>query len=411
MGSNQRRARWWRIQPYLGGGRNEALDLELEMEQDPYGGPVPAVPVPEKELQRLRDEARRHGARDGSSGMYDEWSLATGSRPPYLMMLDARCRQVVADEEVRKLRDAHRLDQRIAAAKQDLKLYEERARRTQERLATVREAEERLEKMLDGAPEEAGTGAGRWAEATRSFGRRRAGAAARALVIALFAGVELPIQYATFLSFGESREMTWAFVLGTVGAMMVAPHLAGGWTRRLCVEGRRSVLLVTTALVALAWVTGVVLLASLRTDVLFAPTVDSVTLEKAASAIEGLGLGHTIVTLLFTALLLLSGVVTFSFGYLAENPYAAKLADVQRVRAKLEKSLDRAVGERDKNQHLVGLETTLKERHAQRWEARIAARASTFEVCSALYLQAVAETMRNPAFTESASQWLKTPAL
>jgi hypothetical protein len=407
LGQNQRRAWWWRVRPYLGsgGGRPDAIDLELEMEQDPYGGPVPGISPSDKDLKKLREEAYRNGVRDGTSGMYDEWS-PTGSRPPYLMMVDAKCRETKAEERVRQLRDAQRLDERIAAAKRDLKRHTERADRLQAELDGVTTTEKELQEVLNGTEESRHPGL-RWAEATRSLNRRRRSTGARAFVLALFAAVELPIQYATFVYFGESPEMTWAFVLGTVGAMLVAPHLAGGWVRRMTIEGRRSALAPATAVVLVAWATAVGLLALLRTSVLFAPGFDNATLQTVKSTIDSLGLGRTTVSILFGALLTLSGVVTFTYGFLSENPYAAKLADLQRERRKLENALSKAAGQRDRDQYLVGLEKTLITRHGERWEARIAARGNAYEVCTAVYLQAVAGTMRNPAFTESASLWLR----
>ncbi|MEV7964605.1 hypothetical protein AB0O34_01300 [Sphaerisporangium sp. NPDC088356] len=423
MGQNQRRALWWRIKPYFSQGeRPDSLDLELEMEEDPYGGPVLGRRLPEKELKRLCDEARKSGDHDGRSGMYDEWSLSTGSRPPYLMTLEAMREETLSEERVSSLRDLQRLEERIAATKQDLKKCEERSSRTERELDGLTAQEKEIQSLLSGHGAQAGTGdrehdgtkgttapahpGHRWAEPTRSLRRRLLLGVLRVAVLALFAAVELPIQYATFLFFGESPEMTWAFVIGTTGAMLVAPHLAGGWTRRMSIEGWRSPLLPGTLVVLLGWSVGVCLLAFLRTAVLFAPTVDSATLETVKSTIDTLDLGRVPVTVLFTALLTLSGVVTFTFGYLGENPYAAKLADIQRERRKLEKVLATLEGRKNRDEYLVSLTETRIERHSERWEAWIAARGKPYEVGAAVYLRAVADAMRNPAFTESASRWL-----
>ncbi|GAA3834773.1 hypothetical protein GCM10022226_65400 [Sphaerisporangium flaviroseum] len=439
MGQNQRRALWWRIKPYLSeGGRPDAVDIELELEEDPYGGPVPGGRMSDKELAKLRDEARDNGYRDGRSGMYDEWSLSTGSRPPYLMTLEAKREEALAEERVRSLRDLQRLEERIAVTTQDLKKCEEQYRRTEHEIERLAEQEQEIQELLSGNRPKAGAnqdsppgghpdgtrreGAApggatvpdhpgyRWAEPTRGLKRRLLAGVARVAVMALFAAVELPIQYATFLYFGESPMMTWAFVIGTAGAMLVAPHLAGGWTKRMRMEGWRSPLLPGTLVVLLGWLAGVWLLAFLRTAVLFVPTVDSVTLEPVRSTIDALDLGRAPVTVLFAALLTLSGVVTFTYGYLGENPYAARLADIQRERRKLEKVLAALEGRRHRDDYLVSLAETRKQRHAERWQAWIAARGKPYEVCAAVYLQAVADAMRNPAFTESASQWLRDHA-
>ncbi|GII76614.1 hypothetical protein Sru01_15960 [Sphaerisporangium rufum] len=421
MGRNQRRALWWRLKPYLGDRGDAALDLELDMEEDPYGGPIPGGPPPAKELKRLRAEARRNGERDGGSGMYDEWSLAAGSRPPFLVTLEAMRNEAVAEEKVRELRDLQRLEDRIAVTRQDLQTCEERAARTRAELDQVAADERRLQEALggvraaaasDGAPrpEEPPHPAARWAEPTRSLRRQALVRAARWAVLALFAAVELPIQYATFIYFNEGPTMTWAFVLGTAAAMLIAPHLAGGWTKHMSVMGWRSPRLPAAATVLVAWLAGVGLLAHLRTSVLFAPGTDSETGAAIRSTADALGVGRVPVTILFTALLLLGGTVTFTFGFLGENPYAARLGDIQRQRRRLEKALAALEGRRKRDADLVSLAEQRTRRHGERWAARIAARGEPYEVCVADYLEAVAQRMRNPAFTESVGQWLQERA-
>ncbi|GAA0388360.1 hypothetical protein Acor_53780 [Acrocarpospora corrugata] len=406
MSRTQRKAMWWRIQQIInsGGSRPVASGLELEMDSDPRGGPLPEEPASKKEMEALRKEAYENGVRDGSSGMYDEWSLSTGGKPPYLAMIDAKCNEAQAHERVRHLRDAQRLDERIAAAKQDLKQHQElAAQKEQQRTELMAEEKELQDALADRESDHPASG---WGEATRSLTRRRSAAVARVAVMALLIAVELPIQYASFIFFGESPVLTWAFVLGTAGAMLIAPHQAGGWTRRLTVEGWASALTVTTLVVMAAWAVGVGLLALLRASVLFAPGFDDATLQPIASTVSALDLSQPTVTLLFGGLLTLSGLVAFTYGYLGENPYAAKLADIQRRRSEVEKALAKATGLRDRDEHLATMEKTLNDRHEERWQAQIAARGHVYEVCYATYLQAVAATMRNPAFTESSSQWL-----
>ncbi|MFC4589561.1 hypothetical protein [Sphaerisporangium corydalis] len=417
MGQNQRRAWWWRVKPYLNAGDRTSV-AELEMEGDPYGGPVPSGPPPERDLKRLRAEARENGYRDGRSGMYDQWSLSTGSRPPYLMTLEAKREEVVAEEKVRSLRDLQRLEERIAVTKQDLNRCTEQVTSTKGEIEALTRQEKALQRLLGGEGPEGGTGAEgtaaqpgrRWAEPTRSLKRRLLAFVLRGVVLVLFAAVEIPIQYATFLFFGESPVMTLAFVAGTAGSMLVAPHLAGGWVRRMSVEGWRSPLLPGTVLVVAGWFTGVCLLAYLRTAVLFASIIDSETLLQVKSTIDTLQLGRVPVVVLFSALLTLSGVVTFTYGFLGENPYATKLADIQRERKKLEKVLAVLEGRRHRDEYLVSLAATRSARHAERWEAWITARGKHYDVCVAVYLQAVADAMKNPAFTESAGLWLREQA-
>ncbi|MFC6081962.1 hypothetical protein [Sphaerisporangium aureirubrum] len=419
MGQNQRRAFWWRLMSYLDGSGFEAREMEMDMEDDPYGGPTPKEPASDKEFKSLREEARKKGVHDGRSGMYDEWSLSTGSRPPYLTTLEARREEATAHERVREMRDLERLEQRVAVTQFDLSKCQERVKRITDEIDSLRSQEKDIQHVLSGhsANEDSRDGAARlgaagraghrWAEPTRTLRRRALGGTLRFAVLVLFVAVELPIQYATFLYLGEDSLMTWAFVIGTAGAMLVAPHLAGGWTRRMKVEGWRSPLLPSMLIVLAGWSAGVWLLAVLRTAVLFVPTIDSVTLQPVVSTIDALKLGHIPVTVLFASLLTISGVVTFTFGYLGENPYAGKLADLQRERKKLERTLAGLEGRKERDEYIVGLTETRIKRHRERWQAYIEATSTPYRVCAALYLHAVADTMRNPAFTESASQWLR----
>ncbi|MEO3810679.1 hypothetical protein ABGB17_16890 [Sphaerisporangium sp. B11E5] len=414
MGQNQRRAFWWRLMSYLDTGDFEAREMEMDMEDDPYGGPTPKEPPSPAEIKALREEASKNGVRDGKSGMYDEWSLSTGSRPPYLATLEARRLEAMAHERVRQMRDMERLERRVAVTESDLKKHQERARRTTDEIDRLRTQEEDIQRVLsgeqvtsDGVPEGAGHAGRRWAEPTRTLRRRVVGGVARFAMLALLVAVELPIQYATFLYLGENPVMTWAFVIGTAGAMLIAPHLAGGWTKRMTIEGWRSPLLPSMLIALAGWGTGVWLLAVLRTAVLFVPTVDSITLQQVASTVDALGLGRVPVTLLFTGLMTISGVVAFTFGYLGENPYATKLADLQRERRKLERSLASLEGRRKRDEYTLSLTGKRITRHEERWQAYIDATSTPYRVCEALYLNAVADTMRNPAFTESASQWLR----
>lgn len=393
--------------PYITGRKHEdGVADEFRAEADPIGGPAP-----EPELvggstdtrKKLRARAFRDGKDDAKSGMYDEWTFSTGTTPPYLVALRDQRDELLHENRIRKFRDLQRVEQRIAAAEAAAMEAATRADESDADLTEARKHERRIQTILDGEVEDDHPGK-RWAEPVRSPGRRRLIRLSRGLVMVIFAGVELPIQYSTFIYFGESRTLTLAFVLGTATAMLVAPHQAGGWARRTKVEGGQAGLRSATWAVMAAWVTALVILADLRRRTLLTPQVDGETGAPLPSPVTALQLTPGMVTVLFMALMTLTGMVAFVFGYLGENPYAGELASAQAKRRTLARRVARARGRR------IALERSaekVQDREAkltERWEARNTAVERFFDSCAAKYRHGVAVVLGSPAVSEAAGE-------
>jgi hypothetical protein len=392
------------IREYVFGDAPDPILMEeIRAEADPIGGPAPEpelVGGGKYSKKDLRGRAFQDGRSDAKSGMYDEWTFSTGTTPPYLVALRNQRDEMRGENTIRKLRDLQRVEQRIAAAEAAAEEASARAAEAEAKLEEAKEHETKIQKVLDGEADEDHPGR-RWAEPARSLGRRRLIRFSRALVMVIFAGVELPIQYSTFIYFGESRSLTLAFVIGTAAAMLVAPHQAGGWARKAKVEGGHRQLKVATAVVMTAWSGALIVLADLRRRTLLASQVDAQTGQTLPSPATALHLTPFMVTVLFLALMALTGMVAFVFGYQGENPYSAELASAQAKRRALARRVAKARGRRTAMRRSAEKVQEREAKLTERWEARNAALECFFDSCAARYRHGVAVELGNPAVSEA----------
>jgi hypothetical protein len=396
-----------RLYPYFSGKNHDARDAEeFRAETDAIGGPAPEPELTgEARLSKkdLRERVFRDGKEDAESGMYDQWTFSTGTTPPYLVALRNQRDEILNENKIRRLRDLQRVEQRIAAAEAAAEEATERTAEAQAKLTAAKEHEAKVQKVLDGEVPDDHPGR-RWAEPAHSLSRRRVIRLFRALVMLTFAGVELPIQYSTFIYFGESRPLTLAFVVGTATAMLVAPHQAGGWARKAKVEGGQRELRFAACFVMAAWVVALVLLADLRRRTLLAPLPDTETGTSVPAPVTTLHLTPVMVTALFLGLMALTGTVAFVFGYQSENPYTAELASAQAKRRALARQAAKAKG---RLTAMVRAAEKVQDREAKltaRWEARDAAVAEFFAACAARYRHGVALMLGDPAVSEAVGE-------
>jgi hypothetical protein len=396
-----------RLTPYVSGKPlSRHVEEELRAEADRIGGPSPEPEFTgkiRKSKEEMRKQAYVDGGRDGRSGMYDEWSFSTSTTLPYIADLDHQKQEALAENDIRRSRDLERILQRTARAAELAKVAEDRVEHLRNKHNEAQQVVQHLQAGLIDAANEDHPG-GRWSEATLSPGRWFLTRIFRTLVMLTFAGVELPIQYATFIYFGEDRALTNAFVVGTATAMLAGPHLAGGWARRAAARRRGLVLTSGVVVMMIAWAAALVVLADLRRRTLLAPRLDTETGQAVPSPVDSLSLNPFMITALFLGLMALTGMVAFLFGYAGGNPGAAELvaARVRRGLAarRLSKAQGRAVGLRC----IAERSQVREDRLEGRWRQRNAAIVHFFASCIARYRHGVALAVGEPAFSEAAGE-------
>jgi hypothetical protein len=396
-----------RVTPYVSGKPlSRQVEEDLRAEADRIGGPAPE---PEftgkvgKSKEEMRKLAYDDGVRDGRSGMYDEWSFSTSTTLPYIADLDHQKQEALAENDIRQSRDLERILQRTARAAELAQVAEDRVAHLQTKHAEAQQAVQELHAALVGAAKESHPG-NTWAEATLSPGRWFLTRTFRTLVMLTFAGVELPIQYATFIYFGESRTLTIAFVVGIASAMLVGPHLAGGWARRAGSERRRLILSSGVVVMMSAWVVALIILADLRRRTLLAPRLDLETGQPLPSPVDGLSLNPFMVTALFLGLMALTGMVAFLFGYAGGNPDAAELVAARIRRRLAARRLAKAQGRAVGLKRIAERSEDREKRLEGRWRQRHTAIVHFFASCIARYRHGVALAVGDPAFSEAAGE-------
>ncbi|WP_065961669.1 hypothetical protein [Streptomyces sparsogenes] len=265
------------------------------------------------------------------------------------------------------------------------------------------------------------------AEADRALSTRAAweGAAARpgishrlkVGVLVLLVLVELPVYYTVFENlhgvgaFANLLSVSLTLAVGV--AMILAPH-TGGRILRHC-SGTGAVRLAAVPALALiaVWGYGAWALGDLRAKVAFQ---DEPPLELSAdvpqevrdrlshqpSLLESLNLDPHSVSLMFVALLLLSGGIAFLLGLGEEHPYlAAYRTTTERLR-ELEREIEEDVaGAERARQAQATLETRAAARRAA-LEARLYAVDELYEAAAHKYLDGLMAQSADPAVTEAA---------
>ncbi|GAA4587619.1 hypothetical protein GCM10023194_37110 [Planotetraspora phitsanulokensis] len=327
----------------------------MAMKQTVSPGPVPGespAPLPswrpgalrQPDWESLKRTAEAKGAEDAASPGFDSITLKTqGYEPPHLLVLDAQ-RQLAVDDltaqlaqeelAVRTAQAAH--VKRAEAVGHDYA----RARAVHE---TVRGRVERLEIGPsqwpgDGKPSSIALDGG-WREVLKQWG-------VPLLLLLVLLTVEVPIYYQTFLNWGESTVMTYAFALGAIFVFVFGPHFYGrkfreweefrGWRRHAADAGgsghpnerddgrpRRRGLAgrpVILFLIPVIWLAAIAAVASLRLLVIDDVTyVDSEgVVREAPSLIEGWGLIPTVI--LVFALMIFTALIATELGRRMGNP-------------------------------------------------------------------------------------------
>ncbi|MES4902515.1 MULTISPECIES: hypothetical protein [unclassified Streptomyces] len=247
-------------------------------------------------------------------------------------------------------------------------------------------------------------------------------------VLGLLIAVEFPVYYTVFENLhgvgAFANLLSVSLTVAVAVAMILAPHIGGRILRHRSATGAVRLSAVPALALIGVWAYGAWALGDLRAKVAFkeepplelpadvaASVGDSVA--DPPSLIESLHLDPHSVSLMFVALLLLSGGIAFLLGLGEEHPYLAAYRTTAEQLRELERETeaDMAGAERAKE-----AEATLDARAGARraaHEARLYAVDDLYEAAAHAYLDGLAGQSADPAVTEAAmrlsQQWPLLP--
>ncbi|GAA1255722.1 hypothetical protein GCM10009677_02070 [Sphaerisporangium rubeum] len=402
---------------------------------------------------RLLFRARREGRRAGRSGKIDQWLIADRDRVPYLNRLTAemngrlaelRAGRVQAVEKLRRGAAERRGAADVAAhgvaaterdiagvqrfmdsslARMDrLAVHEAKVRdRTRTRDDTGRPPDMPPDMELDDLATPAHTEltgeSARGQDPARWEGPMGKGLPAwlRYGLIAMLIGIEVPVQLQIFLHFDDDVRLTMPFAASVSVIMAVLPHLSGRIYRARHQTGAERGSGPVALVLLVPWAVLACLFGDLRRRVLF-PSADAEGTDGddgwtlpddqgvAPLLIDRLGLDWFTVSVMFAALLLLSGAVAFLLGISEDHPAVSAYRGAAERQNALERSLrqGRAAADEAKRTatELEGRVTAIKEGFAHKEERTRA----HYQAAGSAYLDEAAHVLRDPSVTEAAGR-------
>ncbi|MDT0546523.1 MULTISPECIES: hypothetical protein [Streptomyces] len=247
-------------------------------------------------------------------------------------------------------------------------------------------------------------------------------------VLVLLIAVEFPVYYTVFENLhgvgAFANLLSVSLTVAVAVAMILAPHIGGRILRHRSATGAVRLSAVPALALIGVWAYGAWALGDLRAKVAFqeepplelpsdVPKDIRDSISNQPSLIESLNLDPHSVSLMFVALLLLSGGIAFLIGLGAEHPYLAAYRTTAEQLRELERETeaDIAGAERAKE-----AEATLDNRAGARraaHEARLYAVDDLYEAAAHAYLDGLAVQSADPAVTEAAMrlsrQWPLLP--
>ncbi|MGW3563807.1 hypothetical protein ACWDSL_07890 [Streptomyces sp. NPDC000941] len=247
-------------------------------------------------------------------------------------------------------------------------------------------------------------------------------------VLGLLIAVEFPVYYTVFENLhgvgAFANLLSVSLTVAVAVAMILAPHIGGRILRRRSVTGAVRLSAVPALALIGVWAYGAWALGDLRAKVAFqeepplelpadVPKDVRDSIGNQPSLIESLNLDPHSVSLMFVALLLLSGGIAFLLGLGEEHPYLAAYRTTAEQLRELEEQTeaDTAGVERAKE-----AEATLDARAGARrtaHEARLYAVDALYEAAAHAYLDGLAGKCADSAVTEAAKrlsqQWPLLP--
>ena len=412
-------------------------------------------------LARCRKEGRRAARR----GVFDAWVLAGDGLPPWLATLaaerdrvrhrllrdaaveraaaeraaaEARGDAEAAEAAMRRSGEARveRSDHLDVTRAQLDRLAEQAARRRQLRDAVARWVERRPGGAAPAAGEEpfpeptARPAANPAADVARWEGPSTTGISRRG-TLALLGSlmlVELPIYWSSFRRVhgtgdASANLLTATFTLAVGIVMISVPHVLGRMLRTLPATGSPRLLALPALLLLGAWTHACWVLGGLRAsllaedrDLLLDPDQARYLdpeVRDAGSVLDQLGIGEQTMSLLFTALLLLSGGVAFLLGLGRTHPYLAAYRATLRERERLAAAEQASTLAARRAGQRAAAHPAEVQAGRDALDAALREVDDRYEAAAHAYLDGLASGSRDPAVTEAAmrlsGQWPLLP--
>ncbi|MGO4754971.1 hypothetical protein AB4212_41295, partial [Streptomyces sp. 2MCAF27] len=247
-------------------------------------------------------------------------------------------------------------------------------------------------------------------------------------VLGLLIAVEFPVYYTVFENLhgvgAFANLLSVSLTVAVAVAMILAPHIGGRILRRRSVTGAVRLSAVPALALIGVWAYGAWALGDLRAKVAFqeepplelpadVPQDVRDSIGNQPSLIESLNLDPHSVSLMFVALLLLSGGIAFLLGLGEEHPYLAAYRTTAEQLRELEEQTEADTAGRERAREAM---ETLEARAGARrtaHEARLYAVDALYEAAAHAYLDGLAGKCADSAVTEAAKrlsqQWPLLP--
>ncbi|MGW1976130.1 hypothetical protein [Streptomyces sp. NPDC001889] len=233
----------------------------------------------------------------------------------------------------------------------------------------------------------------------------------RLALLALLALVEIPVYYAVFTELHGTGDtaagLTVSLTLAVSTVMILGPHFAGRILRRRSATGAIRLAALPALAALVAWGYGAWTLGDMRARLVFreepplqlSPDVEPI---PQVSLIDSLNLSPDTVSLMFVALLLLSGGVALLLGLGDEHPHLGSYRSaVEALRALDERIEEEQAGAERARQAEAALDIrTAARRNAH--DARLDAVGHLYEAAAQAYLDGLSGASSDPAVTEAA---------
>ncbi|MEO3753744.1 hypothetical protein [Streptomyces sp. B6B3] len=255
----------------------------------------------------------------------------------------------------------------------------------------------------------------RWEGATSESAMSRWGTVALLVCLAL---VELPIYWSVFRRLhgvGDATSnlltATFTFAVGTI--MIVVPHVLGRLLNRIPATGAPRLLALPGLALLGAWAYACWVLGDLRTSLLaeepepyvadpeYQDAIDQEQLGRE-SVLAELDVGEQTMSLMFVALLLLSGGVAFLLGIGRAHPFLAAYRDTFRRRERLDAAEREAVLAARRTGQLADGHPAESEARQEAHDAALLEVIDLYEAAAHAYVDGVASGSGDPAVTEAA---------
>jgi hypothetical protein len=230
--------------------------------------------------------------------------------------------------------------------------------------------------------------------------------------------VELPIYWSVFrrlhgVGDPASNLMTATFTLAVGAVMIIVPHILGRLLRALPATGAVRVLGLPALALLGAWVYACWVLGDLRTGLLAEEPAPLVTdpaqaeylqpeIRDRQSVLGELGIGAQTMSLMFVALLLLSGGIAFLLGLARSHPYLAAYRDTVGAGERLaaaEAASTLAAHRAGRRAEAHPADTRARK---EAWEEALREMDEVYEAAAHAYVDGLAAGARDPAVTEAA---------